>query len=74
MKQACSCKDWGCGLPPCDGCGEDHGGLERDGKRLCRDCWQEASWAAIEAHERENPGALEKRLAEVVQMLEGGRS
>jgi len=38
MRQACDCKDWSCGLPPCDGCGEDHGGHKVGDKNLCRDC------------------------------------
>lgn len=33
----CDCNPW-CGLPPCDECGEDHGSIELNGRRLCRDC------------------------------------
>ncbi len=69
MKQACDCRDWSCGLPPCDGCGEDHGGLEFGDKRLCRDCHLAAMWKRIEECEIRDPGSLDRRLAEVTEML-----
>lgn len=47
LTQACDCLNWSCGLPPCAECGEDHGGLERQGRRLCRDCWQDEMMNAI---------------------------
>lgn len=35
---ACDCRPH-CGLPPCTGCGEDHGGHDHGGDvHLCRDC------------------------------------
>lgn len=37
QQQVCDCDPW-CGLPPCDECGEDHGGNELNGRHLCRDC------------------------------------
>ena len=65
IKQACDCRDWSCGLPPCAECNEDHGGLERNDRRLCRDCWQDEAMNAIAAHEKANPGVLKKRVDEL---------
>lgn len=65
MTQACQCKDWACGLPACEGCGEDHGGTEYEGQHLCRDCFQDAAWKRIADYEERNPGSLERRLAEL---------
>lgn len=45
---ACDCRPL-CGLPPCTGCGEDHGGHDRgSGVHLCRDCDIEYSMASMQ--------------------------
>ncbi len=61
----CGCKD--CPFPPCP-CGEDHGSCP-DG--LCRDCYHASLFKAIDEAEKRNPGSLEKRCAEVAEMLGG---
>lgn len=64
-KQACSCRDWSCGLPPCDECGEDHGGIDMGDRRLCRDCHLDHMMKRIWEAERRDPGSLDRRIAEV---------
>lgn len=58
-----------CGLPPCAECNEDHGGLRLEGRGLCRDCWQEATWKRIAEHEEKHPGSLARRLEELGRLL-----
>jgi hypothetical protein len=64
-ENVCGCKL--CPFPPCP-CGEDHGSCPGG---LCRDCYHEMLFKRIDDHERENPGALEKRLAELVGIFGG---
>ena len=47
-RRACYCSPH-CGLPPCTGCGEDHGGHDMgDGEHLCRDCHLERGLAMMQ--------------------------
>lgn len=63
-ESACSCsKD--CPFPPCP-CGEGHGSCPGG---MCRDCYHESLFKAIEDEERRNPGALDGRLAELATIF-----
>lgn len=43
--KVCGCFD--CNLPPCDGCNDDHGGINMGDRRLCRDCFMEVMAARM---------------------------
>lgn len=70
MKQACECRDWSCGLPPCSVCGEDHGGIDMGAAgRFCRDCHLEYMMKRIGESIERDPEAFDRHLENVAKLF-----